>query len=204
MTSKAFFYLVIFSFIIYSCAKIPSQSITLMEALTEEGARMHSLNTRLLDKMFKEKSEKIDAFIKDVYTPKFIENFIKLIPKDTDLKKELPDIIAAITPKINARRDSMQDALEIQRRKLTTKLEKDFQEFNLAAVTLKRLLNSAIKVDKEREELLQQIKTLSGGKIDLEKIESKLDEYTKKAGNAGAEISNLDSSIDQILNTIKP
>ena len=175
-----------------------------MEALTDEGARMHSLNIRLLGNMFKEKSEKIDLFVKNEYTPKFIENFTKQIPKDTDLKKELPDIIAAITPRINARRDSMQDALEAQRRKLTTKLDHDFQEFNVAAATLKRLLNSAIKVDREREEFLQQIKSLSGGKIDLDKIESKLDEYTKKAGDIGAEISNLDSSIDQIINITKP
>ena len=114
---------------------------------------MHALNKGLLDQMFKDKRRKIDEFIENEYTPTFISNFQKRIPANVDVKAELPGIIASITPRIAARRDSMQVALEIQRIKLDNKLDQDYEAFKTGMNSIRRLLDSAVKVDKERDVL---------------------------------------------------
>lgn len=194
------FKLFIVSFALLSCARIPSQSIPLMDALIAEGERMHTLNRLFLDEMFDEKGRMVDEFIQKEYTPWFIGEFQKRIPANVDVKAELPGIIAAITPRIAARRDSMQSALETQRRKLVEKLNNDYSAFKNGAASIRKLLDSAIKVDKEREALYGQVKALSNNSLDMQKVEGFLDEFVTKGGKLGEDISQLENSINTILN----
>lgn len=183
-----------------SCAKIPMQSVTLTDAIMKEGNRMHQLNITLINKMFKEKREKIDDFIENEYTPKFLEEFNERIPEGVDIEAELPKILKSIIPEINARRDRMQSALEEQRVKLIAKLEQDYHIYENATTELKDLLESAVKVGKERKELFNMVKELSNDKIDLNQVESSLDRFIIDSGNLGKDILNLNESINSIIN----
>lgn len=183
-----------------SCAKIPAQSIDLMTAIQNEGERMHNINIMLANTIFKEKRNKIDAFIQNDYTPKFMDEFTKRIPQGTDLKTELPNILASIVPTINERRDAMQNALEINRVKVVDKLNTDYQQFKTAGDALKELLESAVKLDEEKKKLLNQASGLTKNKIDFDKLESDLDRFVSDAGDIGNTVNNLNENIDALLN----
>lgn len=190
--------------LITSCAKMPIESITLTESIINEGQRMHELNVSLLNKMFLDKSESIDVFIKDEYTPAFLENFKKRIPPETDIEEELPRMLQAIVPKINGRRDMMQNALESQRLKLIEKLNLDFKMYEEATTELRNLIESAVKVNEERRKAYEKAANLTGGKIDLNQIETELDNFILKSGDissdAGTIINGLDSKINSLIN----
>ena len=192
---KVFALIVTFS----SCAKIPIQSVNLMDAVAEEGYRMHHLNLVLLNGIFKSKKEKVDEFIKTEYSPYYIAAFQKNIPAGTDLKAELPNIMNAIAPRIAARRDSMQTALEEQRIKLTNKLDVDFKAFESATSELRRLLVSAAEVDKQKQLLFTKTRELSKGALDLGAVEGPIDRFIKSGGNFGNDLSDLNNAINTII-----
>ncbi|MCW3110383.1 MAG: hypothetical protein JWQ09_4889 [Segetibacter sp.] len=186
-------------FTLSSCAKIPIQSVNLMDALAEEGNRMHQINMAFLNSIFKAKKEKVDEFIRTQYAPKFIADFQKNIPKDADVKAELPNIMNAIAPKIAERRDAMQSALEDQRIKLASKLELDYKTFESAAEDLRTLLVSAAEVDKGRQQLMNKTKALSKGTIDLNAVEGSIDRFIISGGNFSNDLSDLNTAINSII-----
>lgn len=187
--------------LLFSCsATIPPQSVILMDAITREGKQMHQINVDLLNKMFEKKRTDIDAFIKNEYTPAFIQNFQNKIPPGTDMVRELPTIIQTITPIINARRDSMQTALENQRVRLLTKLEQDFRDYSYASEKLRELLVSAVKVDSEKQKLYEQVNKLSGDQINFNKIENAIDRFILDKGSVGQNVLKLNESMNEITN----
>lgn len=185
--------------ILSGCATIPSQSITLAEAIAKEGNRMHQLNIVLVNKMFKEKRDQVDLFIREKFTPGYLTNFMKQVPAGTDVNKELPDMLSSLIPQINSTRDEMQSALEDQRIKLITRLNEDYAAFEEATGALNELLASATKVDQERQAIFNQITKLSNNRIDLNKLESSLDDFIQKGGEVGAKVSDLNEKVDSLI-----
>jgi hypothetical protein len=187
-----------------SCAKIPVQTVALTDAIIDEGKRMHELNIAMLNSMFSEKREKIDMFIKDEYTPHFLEEFNSRIPAGTDYQKEFPGMIQSIIPQITSRRNEMQSALETQRVKLITKLNADYQVFEEAAVELGNLIESAARVNEERNKAFEQVKDLTNNKIDLNQINTEIDSFILKAGalggNVSGNINELNSKMNSLIN----
>jgi len=195
---KPIFQLSLWLLFSFGCAKIPAGSVTLADALQREGERMHSLNLVLVNRMFSDKREAIDRFINGDYTLTVADNFIKKV-QTTDFKKDFPEMVQAILPEVNARRDSLVKVLELQREKITDKLMTDYNAFNTAAVALKLMLESAVKVTREQQALFEQVKTLSNTKLDFVSIEGALDRFVNSAGNVGGKIVDIDSSINNIL-----
>jgi hypothetical protein len=187
-----------------SCAKLPTETITLTEVVIAEGKRMHDINSGLLNKMFNAKKEQIDLFIKNEYTPKYLEEFVKRIPTGTNFEEELPSMINSIIPKINSRRDMMQATLEIQRIAIMSKLNQDYLVFEETTIELKYLIESNVKVNEERKKVIEKIKDWSSNKIDLNSIESEIDNFIVKSGDLSNDISDkinkLNTSINSILN----
>lgn len=195
--SKTLFFIAILT--VWSCAKIPSESVTLGEAIAKEGGRMHQLNILLVNKMFAEKRVHIDLFIREQFTPRYLTDFMKRVPEGTDLNAELPEMLSSIVPRLNRERDEMQSALEDQRVKLITRLHEDYSVFHEAIASLNELLASSAKINQERQAMFIQVTKLSNNRIDLTKLESSLDEFTLKGGDIGDKISDLNEKIDSII-----
>lgn len=193
-------YLLLIPLLLNSCASIPVESVQLTDAILKEGKRMHQLNLTLLNKMFDEKRTAIDTFIKNTYTPQYLEIFKKKIPAGVDVNKELPNILNAIIPVINARRDTMQSALEEQRIKLVTKLNQDYEIYNQAGVDLRSLLSSAVKVNKQRRAIYGTVSSLSNNSVNLNKVEASLDTFINNAGDVGAGVNQLNTAINNMIN----
>jgi hypothetical protein len=185
------------------CAKIPVQSVALADAVQAEGERMHNLNLLFLNRIFTAKRETIEKFIREEYTPKVVTEFTARVTKEfpqTDFKKEFPDLINALMPEINTRRDSLVNALELQREKVVQKLAADYSVFNSAASDLRNLLESAVKIDREKQALYTQAKTLSNNRIDFNNLELALDRFIHASGNVGSKLPELNNTVNQLLN----
>lgn len=196
---RRFLLLPIFLFFL-SCASIPEETLTLSNAVIAEGERMHKLNISLVNSIFNDKRVKIDDFIKNEWTPAFLEEFQSRVPAGTDYQAEFPDMMEAVMAQTVVRRNTMQSALEKQRVKIITKLNEDYAAYQEAASALHELIESGIKVNEERRKALEKVTTITNGKIDVDKIETELDKFILNAGDVGQSINDLNNSIDSIIN----
>jgi hypothetical protein len=186
--------------IIGSCTRIPLQSITLSERIQEEGARMHQLNILLLNQLFAEKKARVNDFIKNEYTPSIIDKMTSDLDEDLDVKSELPQIMAAALPMINERQYAMQIALDSAKIKIMDQLNADFAKYNMANSEMKKLLESAVKLNEEKKQLLNQSNWFKKKGIDYNQLAELLDRFIYSSGNIGGLIVNLNKDLNKVLN----
>ena len=165
-----------------SCASIPGSTSKLTKSVIDEGDAMHQLNISLVNQLFNEKRARLNTFITNKYTPAIIKKYQTLLPQDVDYKKELPNIIEAIIPVINRKRDSLQDLLLNQQQKIISNLNTNFISYAKATSSLQNLINSAVKAKEAEENALESINQLTGNKLNFKQIESKLDSLLNKTG----------------------
>ena len=178
-------------FIISSCAKLPVESVALTQYIADEGERMHQLNILLINAKFAEKRVQIDEFIQKEYLLTLLKPAFDALDKDDDPKEVIPVIINLAISKLEARRSQMKEELESVRVQLITKTQENYQDFSQATFELKKLLKSAIKVNEERGKLLDEVKSFSKNKIDLNMLDATFDNYLSKGGKAGELILNM-------------
>lgn len=191
-------FLIVICIFLSACVKIPSQSVDLINSIHNEGKRMHELNIALVNHMFKEKREKIDYFVQQRYISEFTQDVVKLIPVDANIEDELPGILSEGISLVTGKRNLMQSTLEEQRIKLITKLEKDALIFEETCRELKYLLRSAIKVEKEKQNIYTRIAEVSSRKIDLNEVERLLDKFITTTGEIGEGITDLNNGINSL------
>jgi hypothetical protein len=186
-------------FVFSSCARIPVQVVELSDALKEEGERMHQLNLALVNKLFFEKRHMINEVIEKEYTPRFIENFKSVLPDDVDFEADFNELAQAVYPRINATRDSLIAVLEAQKNTIVGKLNTDYKVYADAFDEMQNLLRSASRLSRQRTEVFQQIKSLTGNKIDVEGIENALNRFIKGAGQIAGRADALSNTISSLL-----
>ena len=191
--------LLLITLLLFSCAKMPVQSVSLLEAVEEEGARMHAINMALLQSMFREKKEMINQFIAQEYTPTMVENFKSQLPKDTDYKADFALMVQSLMPRINARKDSLLNALDAEQFKLLDQMEKDYAVYRNATGELKRLLTSATKIDAEKKAMFDAAKQVSKNRVDLASIEGAIDRFIMTGGSVGANMQKLSDTINSFI-----
>ncbi|MEO9571851.1 MAG: hypothetical protein ABJH82_11060 [Polaribacter sp.] len=178
-----------------SCASLPNSTSKLTKKVIDEGDAMHQLNISLVNQLFNEKKARLNNFITSKYTPAIIEKYQKLLPQDIDYKKELPNIIEAIIPVINRKRDSLQDLLLNQQQKIVSDLNTNFISYSKATSSLQNLINSAVKEKSAEQSALAEINNLTGNKLNFKQIENKLDSLLNKTGLGMGKLLNLEKLI---------
>ncbi len=160
---------------------------------------MHLLNLTLLDKIFQEKKHLINEFISAEYTPALIENFKSKLPPNTDFKADFADMMQALYPRITARKDSLQQVLDVQKAGIVNKLNTDYKVYSNAFADMQNLLRSAAKLNQQQADVYAQIKALSGNKIDLESIDKAVNKFITDGGAVGEKAVLLTSTINSLL-----
>jgi hypothetical protein len=183
-----------------ACTRIPLQSITLSERIQEEGARMHQLNILLIHQLFAAKKARVNDFIKNEYTPSIITKMTSDLEVEMDAKLELPQMMAAALPLINERQYTMQMALDSAKTKVIEQLNTDFAKYQLANNEMKRLLESAVKLNEEKKQLLNQSNWFKKKGIDYDQLAELLDRFVSSSGNMGGLIVNLNKDLNKVLN----
>ena len=182
-----------------SCARMPIQAVELSHALKDEGQRMHEMNVMLVEYVFNEKKHLVNEFINNEYSPALIENFKTLLPPGTDVKKDLVEIMQAINPKIEERRDSLLQVLQQQKHAITQKLNTDYAVYGEAFTAMQNLLASAGKLNAQREGVYAKVKALSNNRINLQGIDNALNQFIKGAGTIGEKSVLLASTVQTFL-----
>ncbi|PWG05852.1 hypothetical protein [Polaribacter aquimarinus] len=178
-----------------SCASLPNSTAKLSKSVIDEGDAMHQLNISLVNQLFTERRARLNNFITNKYTPAIIKKYQNLLPADVDYKKELPNIIEAIIPVINRKRDSLQDLLLNQQQKIVSGLNTNFISYAKATSSLQNIINSAVKVKDAEESALSAINQLTGNKLNFKEIESKMDSLLNKTGLGMGKLLNVEQII---------
>ena len=182
-----------------ACTRIPLQTITLSEKIQEEGDRMHRLNLLLVHQVFAEKKSRVNDFIQKEYTPKLVAKMTEDLADETDPRSVLPEMMAAALPLINERQYSMQLALDSAKTKLLDQLNADFKQYQLATTEMKKLLESAVKLNESKKQLLNQSQWLNKKGINYDQLAELLDRFIQSSGNIGGMVVNLNKDLEKIL-----
>lgn len=181
------------------CTRIPLQSITLSEKIQEEGERMHRLNILLVHQVFAEKKNRVNDFIQKEYTAKIVAKMTEDLDDETDPKSVLPEMMAAALPLITERQYAIQLALDSAKIKLLDQLNADFKQYQLATSEMKKLLESAVKLNESKKQLLNQSQWLNKKGINYEQLAELLDRFIQSSGNIGGMVGNLNKDLSKIL-----
>lgn len=192
-----YFYVSIFSFFLFSCASIPSSTVTLTKEVIKEADNMHQLNVSLVNRLFDERKEKINLFIENKYTPTLLKNFEGLLPDSLDYKKELPNILNSIVPIINRKKDSLQSVLDLQRQDILNQLNSNYSDYNKATTSLQNLINSVVKVKTTESDALSAIDQLTGDRINIKKVENTINQSIDKTGNTLNKLITIEKVITE-------
>ena len=192
-------YFFIYSMVIMSCAKMPLQAVDLSYTLKDESQRMHEMNIALVEYVFSEKKQMVNEFINKEYSPTLIENFKLLLPAGVDVKKDLVEIMQAINPKIEERKDSLLKVLQGEKMTIIQKLNSDYKVYAEAFAAMQNLLASAAKLNQQRTGVYENIKTLSNNRINLQGIDNALNQFIKGAGSVSEKTLLLTNAIQSSL-----
>jgi hypothetical protein len=182
MKNIKYLILIICSLLFLGCASIPPTTVTLTQEIVKEANEMHQLNIILVNQLFEERKEVINAFITNEYTPTVIKKYEALLPDSLDYKKELPNIMKSIIPVINRKKDSLQNILSDQQQEIISSLNTNYVSYSKATIALQQLINSAVKLKKAENNALSSIQDLTGDSVDVKKVESTIDGLLLKAG----------------------
>ena len=186
-------------FALFSCAKIPVQSVTLSESISREAQRMHDLNIALLNSIYQEKRQRITDFIRNDYTPWFSHEIVQRITDSVNVRKDLPQILSKALPVLSAQIAEKQAALEASRSMLMDQLNADFLVYQSASNELTYLLKSAVKVNDANKKLFNRAAALSGKPIHFDSLNLILDRFIADKGELGKNIEALHNSIRKII-----
>ncbi|MHC9087791.1 hypothetical protein ACXIHB_03665 [Tenacibaculum sp. IMCC1] len=192
-----YFYVSIFSFLLLSCASIPSSTVTLTKEVIKEADNMHALNVSLINRLFDERKEKINLFIENKYTPTLLKKFESLLPDSLDYKKELPNILNSIVPIINHKKDSLQSVLDLQRQDILNQLNSNYSDYSKATTSLQNLINSAVNIKTTESDALSAIDQLTGDKINIKKVENTINQGIDKTGSALNKLITIEKVISE-------
>ena len=185
-----------------SCAKLPVQSVNLMQQIKDEGQRMHKLNIAYVNMVFESKNAEVDSFMKKEYIPEFLGRIKEgFDANDTriDMNEHWPEVFPKIVPQVNAVRDSLRNALAINKGKIVTKLNDEYEFYKQACDAQINLLSSATKLNNSTKQIFNSLLgKATGNKIDLSTLEQKLDGFLQKGEGIAQKILFLNESVQTL------
>lgn len=188
----------ILSSCIISCASLPNSSITLTNEIIKEASDMHALNISLVNQLFEERLERVNLFIENKYVPTLIKKYEALLPESIDYKKELPNIIAAIVPVVNRKKDSILSILKDQNTSTVSQLNANFNTYTKATISLQNLIKSAAKIKTVENDALVSIEKLTGTTNDVSKVKTTIENFLDKTGNDLGQLLKIKNQLTEI------
>lgn len=182
--------------LLISCASIPASTSTLSKEVIKEANGMHELNLVLIDQLYAERSQRVNAFITYRYTPALLSNYEKLLPAGLDYKEELPNILQSVVPVINKKRDSMQDVLNVEKQTLVKELNANFTTYTTSTAALQGLIDSAVKLKESESNAITALENLTGvSPGTVTNIDARLEKLLSQSGNTIDQLLQLTNSL---------
>ena len=132
------------------------------------------------------------------YTPAVVQSVMQRLPPDADVKREMPDIIAAINPKIDDRRDSLLAVLQHQKNSIIAQLSTDYDLFERSFLAMHNVLGSKSNLQ-EAQIAINDLRRLSNHKIDIASINTAIDHFITSEGSVNEKGVVLTKNIQSLL-----
>jgi len=183
------------------CASIPQESVTLNKEVTIGITSIHESNIKFVNHYFELKKIEVDS-----YEQKALEGFFNTIAAATT-KPGAPALgaqdlfrIKVEIEKINNVANSYKVALDNSKTLIIEKLQNEYNTLISANNSITGILQSAVDVDKAKNDGLNKTKELTDGKVDLTDIDDKVNDFLAKIGSSSSQATDLISSIQTIIN----
>jgi len=186
------------------CASMPQESVTLNQEVAAGITSIHESNVRFVTQYFETKKSEVDKYEKEA-----LDNFFNKIAAATTTPNApalgVQDLyrIQKKVEQIHATAKAYRGELDASRALIIERLQNEYNVIISANSTVTGLLQSAVDVGKATNDGLSKAKALTGGKIDLTDIDSKVDAYLATLGSSSSQATNLIASIQEILNSHK-
>lgn len=190
---------ILVAFALGGCASVPKESVELSKEVGKGIDESQRSYTGLLNIYFASKKQQVDQWIENEYLPEYLSNIqagLKKAGRPTTLSsQQLRDVLRDVI----VERDQKHTDLENTRLLLLTQSNEHYTLLSQGNAGVTGLLQSMVNVKEATSSATQTIKTASGGKVDLEQIEKKFNDYLKKAGAASGKTTNLYETIKSEL-----
>jgi hypothetical protein len=181
------------------CASVPKESVELSKEVGKGIAESQRSYSGLLNTYFAAKKQQVDQWIENEYLPDYLSNIqaeLKKAGQPTTLTaQQLKDVLHDVI----IERDQKQADLENTRLLLLMKSNDHYALLSQGNAGVTALLQSMVNVNEATSAATQTIKTTSGGKVDLDQIENKFNDYLKKAGAASVKATNLYDTVKSMF-----
>lgn len=188
--------------IVGGCASIPQESVTLSKELATGITSIHESNIRFVNQYFDRKKSEIDEYEKTA-----LENFFNKIAAATT-KPGAPALgvqdlynIKGRVEEIHKVSNKYKYELDSSEALIIEKIQGEYNTLMSANSSITGILQSAVDVDKAKNDGLSKVKEFTDGKLDLTDIDSKVNEYLSKLGSSSSQASSLIESIQNIIDS---
>lgn len=182
--------LVLFVSFLTSCATIPQESVDLSSRIGVGLKKQHKSQIDLVNLHFAIKRKSLDEAMEKALD-KYFE--VLMTSETITLNKSQLGNVATDVMELSAKNNAAKEELEKARVLLIKKLNENYLMLNQANSSVTGLLQSAVTVKEARSEAFKSLSKATGGKIDLDKVFSELDEFILKGGEeAGKTIKLVD------------
>ena len=190
---------ILVAFSLGGCATVPKESVELSKEVGKGIAESQRSYTGLLNTYFASKKQQVDQWIENEYLPEYLSNVQAELKKAGQPTTLSPQQLRDVLRDVIVERDQKHTDLENTRLLLLTKSNEHYTLLSQGNAGVTGLLQSMVDVKEATSSATQTIKTASGGKVDLELIEKKFNDYLKKAGAASTNATNLYDTIKSAL-----
>jgi hypothetical protein len=205
--------------ILTGCASIPSEAPELSAQLGTRISSLESAHIRLLQEFFRDKRQKVDDFIQEVWVPVFAQEFFSSPKIDAmwqqvaksqdpnDRVKFITIVGPKLQEKINLKRTELIKPLDELELTIKNKLKSEYDQTRAINNTLTAFLQSASEVEENRKRYLDMI-GITDSEIDnfvndTDQAVSKLVDAARNIGDKAKDAEKYRERIDSILEKLR-
>ncbi len=194
------------------CATIPRQSIDLSESIGEGLERSRSAHLATLGAFHDRLAADNDAWIRTTFVPRLVATAGERIgaacraagDTSADCARLTTDDISALLEEAMAFRDEVQGALEKNYRATAQVIGRHYAALLRANAGVTALLRSAVDVDEATRDAAATAEMTTGVEVDTDAIQQAFSDFLRRAGETGADISELEETLEGIRARLVP
>lgn len=190
-----------------SCASIPPESVELSRGIGHGIGQSRTAHRATLDAFYQRLKADNDTWVANTYLPDLIRQFKSRLEaaceERGDTSPECSQIteedIQGLAGKAVEFRDDLQAALEKSRDQAIRLIDDHYADLEAANAAITGLLASAVDVNAATREGAATLAQVTGAEIDLDAIQTTVEEFLERAAGVGAGVSELESLLSGVL-----
>ena len=188
------------------CATIPRQSVDLSESIGSGLERSRAAHLATLGAFHERLAADNDEWVQTVFVPRLIANAQERMATacsaagDTsaDCARLSTDDFTVLLEEAMKFRDELQSALEKNYRASAQSIGRHYASLIRANEGLSAMLRSAVDVNEATREAAGSVEGATGIDIDTDAIQQAFSDFLRRAGETGADISELEETLEAI------